>query len=54
MIDDIGALMKVKKHTTQPTALGITLYYDNSGNKTGVSEISPQGETVYYEIKQLG
>lgn len=27
------------------------LYYDNSGNKAGVSEISPLGGTIYYEIK---
>ena len=34
-----------------PGMLESTIYYDNSGNKIGVSEISPLGGTIYYEIR---
>lgn len=34
-----------------PGMLEFTIYYDNSGNKIGVSEISPLGGTIYYEIR---
>ena len=33
--------MKVKKYTTQPALLGITLYFDLNGNKVGESR--PRG-----------
>ena len=39
--DDIGDFMKVKKYTTQPALLGITLYFDLNGNKVGESR--PRG-----------
>lgn len=41
MDEDSGEFMKIKKYTTQPTALGITLYFDVNGNKVGESR--PRG-----------